>query len=75
MHTQNQTQNIFATEKVPNNAPNGKAPLDILTNFEHQQAPAIEVEKKPIEISKAMSNDGQSEEDVEMASEDKEEDP
>jgi len=33
--------------------------------------PAFEAEKKPIEISKAMSNDGQSEEDVEMASEDK----
>jgi len=33
--------------------------------------PPFEAEKKPIEISKAMSNDGQSEEDVEMASDDK----
>lgn len=42
---------------MPNNAPNGKAPLDILTNLEPLAAPVVE-EKKPLEISKAISNDG-----------------
>lgn len=58
----NSTQNIFSTEKVPNNAPNGsgKAPLDILLNKEPLKEISTpiahqEVEIKPVDVPKASS--------------------